>query len=125
MELLDGSAGFVVADFLQNVHTTALHSWNEFGLVAVTKFKRGDVNTDGNVDLSDGIAILDSLFTGQAHLNCADAADANQSGSVDVSDAAYLFGFLFLGGLAPPPPFPLCGTSDGNDVGCESYPPCN
>ena len=124
LELLDGSAGFVVTDSLQNAHTTVTLLWNEFGLLARTQFKRGDVNTDGIVDISDGIAILDFLFSGQADLDCTDAGDSNQSGRVDVSDAAYLFGFLFVGGLAPPPPFPFCGTSEGNDVGCAKYPPC-
>jgi hypothetical protein len=125
VELLDGSAGFVVAGSLQNAHTTDMHLWNEFGLLSPMKFKRGDANTDGKVDISDGIAVLDFLFTGQTSLDCEDAGDANRRGGVDVSDAAYLFSFLFLGGPVPPEPFPTCGTAEESVAGCAKYPPCN
>jgi hypothetical protein len=72
--------------------------------------KPGDANADGNLDISDGICLLGSLFLGSARLPCDDQAsdqrniailDVNGDGALDLSDAVYVFGFLFLGGNPP------------------------
>ena len=68
-------------------------------------FRRGEVNEDERVDLSDAIAILGWLFLGGRVPRCEDAADTNDSGRVDLSDGVYLLGHLFLGGPEPPAPF--------------------
>ncbi len=84
---------------------------------AGTPFLRGDANNDSRVDLSDAIAILNSLFLGIPPLApCADALDVNDEGRVDISDAIYLLSYLFQGGAAIPPPYPEPGvdpTPDG------------
>lgn len=72
-------------------------------------FLRGDVNGDLQADISDGIGILSHLFLGRT-LDCLEPADADGSGAEEVTDAIFLFNFLFDGGLAPPAPFPGCGT---------------
>jgi dockerin type I repeat protein len=57
----------------------------------------GDVNHDGQVDLSDAIALLDYLFLGgwKPRLRL---ADVNQDGELDLSDTIYLLMHLYLGG---------------------------
>jgi hypothetical protein len=78
-------------------------------------FVRGDANSDGNIDLSDGVGILGFLFQGFAPPACRDAADSDDSGGLDLTDAVKIFNWLFLGGPAPNPPSPSTGT----------YPPAN
>jgi len=70
----------------------------------------GDCNSDGRLDISDGICLLGSLFLGSSRLPCADDAsdprnirlfDVSGDGRLDLSDPIYVFGFLFLGGEPP------------------------
>lgn len=82
-------------------------------------FLRGDSNSDGGVDLSDGIYTLDFLFLGGPGPLCGDAADADDGGALDLSDAIYLLNHLFLGGPPPPPPFPEAGIDPtADDLEC-------
>ncbi len=78
-------------------------------------FRRGDADSNGLVNLTDGITILSYLFTGDKSPACFDAADVTDSGSVDVSDAAFLLNFLFKSGEYPPPPFPDWGLDPTDD----------
>jgi hypothetical protein len=86
-------------------------------------FRRGDVNTDARVDVSDPVALLDALFRGGASLSCLAAADANDDGEVDISDAVHLLLYQFGGGREPQFPGPdCCGedlTQNGRDLACE------
>ena len=90
-------------------------------------FRRGNVNGDGLVDISDALSLLGCLFIrGQPCPECDDAADANDSGRIDVSDSVYILLYLFVGGSPPPPPALCCGadpTDDGLD--CAAYPACD
>jgi outer membrane protein assembly factor BamB len=72
----------------------------------------GDCNQDRALDISDGVCLLNFLFTGtRARLPCGSGLaadrgnvlllDVNGDDVVDLSDAVRLFGFLFLG--LPPP----------------------
>ncbi len=72
-------------------------------------FLRGDVNSDGMVNVADGVAILSYLFTGGV-LPCLDAADTDDGGVVDLADAISIFSYLFQGGPPPGVPFPVPGT---------------
>jgi hypothetical protein len=84
-------------------------------------FLRGDVNSSGDVDVSDPIAVLSHLFSGGARLRCDQAADANDDEAVDLSDSLYLLSWLFSGGPAPPPPWALAGKDPTKGtLGCES-----
>jgi hypothetical protein len=69
-------------------------------------FVRGEVNADGEVNITDGIDLLNFLFLGGAPPEPVEAADINDDTSVDIGDAVYLFNFLFLGGQDIPAPFP-------------------
>jgi hypothetical protein len=88
-------------------------------------FRRGDANADGEVDMSDPIAILGYLFLGGQEPPCAKSADANDSGDVDIADGIYTLGYLFLGGTAPNDPSAACGPDPTPDpVSCDAYAPC-
>ena len=66
-------------------------------------FRRGDVNSDGVMDISDAIGVLQYLFDGLV-VNCDDAADANDDGEINISDAVRLLSRLFNGGEPLPAP---------------------
>ena len=90
-------------------------------------FKRGDANSDGSVDISDPIFIMNYLSGGGAPA-CMETADANDNAVVNSADSDYLLNWLFLGGPAPPTPGPsTCGYDPATSafIGCGSYPPCN
>jgi hypothetical protein len=84
-------------------------------------FRRGDVTSDGQVNLSDGITLLNHLFRGEPAPACADAADADDSGELNLTDAIFLLYHLFGGGVPPPRP----GLSCGFDPTADSLTPCS
>ncbi|MEX1362741.1 MAG: dockerin type I repeat-containing protein [Nannocystaceae bacterium] len=59
----------------------------------------GDVNGDGQVDISDMIVILDAFQYGDEQ--CDAAADVNGDGQFDISDTIALSHYLWSGGAAP------------------------
>ena len=77
------------------------------------RFRRGDSDGGGRVEVTDRIATLNFLFLGASPPACADAADADNSGALELSDPVNIFNWLFLGGPAPSP-------LDG--LGCEARP---
>ncbi|MCA8962339.1 MAG: hypothetical protein KDC38_17560, partial [Planctomycetes bacterium] len=89
------------------------------------RFKRGDSNRDGEMNLGDVIHVLDSLFGGTAEILCAVASDMNDDDSVDIGDAVYGLNYLFIGGNPPPAPYPNCNQDPtcGN-LKCENYDAC-
>jgi len=79
-------------------------------------FRRGDADSTGTVDLSDGVAILNALFLGAGPLACPDAADADDDGVLNLTDAIAVLLHLFVGGAEPPPPGPgACGPDPSPD----------
>ncbi|MGE4652877.1 MAG: C10 family peptidase, partial [Myxococcota bacterium] len=50
-------------------------------------FVRGDTNSDGAINLTDGVIPLLFLFSGGDAPGCLDAADANDSGIMEITDA--------------------------------------
>ena len=84
-------------------------------------FRRGDINGDNQVDLSDAISGLGVLFRGTSAVDCEDARDTNDDGQFDISDAIRILSLLFGGSPPLPPPGTSCGvdpTMDG--LGCLS-----
>lgn len=84
------------------------------------EFLRGDVNSSGEVDLSDVLSLVAFQFYGGAAPECDDAADADDNGRVDTID---VFQLLYSHmGYAAPPPSPgrdLCGLDPTPDpLGC-------
>jgi concanavalin A-like lectin/glucanase superfamily protein/BNR repeat protein/dockerin type I repeat protein len=88
------------------------------------RFRRGDANSDGAIDLGDAVAILFALLAAQP-ISCEKAADAQDDGAVDISDAVFLLEYLFLGQKAPEEPLGACGVDPTMDeLTCESFPAC-
>ncbi|MEM7232705.1 MAG: hypothetical protein AAF517_11045, partial [Planctomycetota bacterium] len=88
------------------------------------QFRRGDTNSDGDVNISDPTSTLSYLFGRGSIPLCRDAADANDSGAIDISDAVFTLNWLFLGGALPPAPGPFeCGADPSDDdATCEVVP---
>jgi hypothetical protein len=92
---------------------------------SVVRFRRGDVDGNGAVDLTDAIGLLGNLFLGEGSPGCADAEDADDSGGLDLTDAIGILGYLFLGtGVLPPPGAESCGEDPTADAlpGCAYDP---
>ncbi len=84
------------------------------------RFRRGDSNADGAIDLSDPVFFLGSLFLGETQPGCIEACNTNRDEQADISDAIFLLDHLFLGGERPPPPYPVCGKDpEPGRLGCE------
>ena len=79
-------------------------------------FRRGDVDANDTVDITDAVNILNFLFAGGAQPPCMDAADVQDTGKVDISAAVSLLGYLFLGGAQPAVPFPVRGLDPSPDA---------
>ncbi len=86
------------------------------------QFRRGDVNSDGSINIGDAVSLLGFLFSGGVAPSCDDSADTNDDGSMNIGDAVYLLGFLFSGGAAPPAPGDACGLdpTDTDPLDCLS-----
>ena len=86
------------------------------------RFLRGDSNDDGQVDVSDAVAVLGYLFQGGEAPYCADAADANDDGSVDIGDSIVILRSLFQGTARIRAPYPRAGYDRTPDeLDCEVY----
>ena len=70
------------------------------------EFVRGELNDDGQIDISDAVTLLVYLFSSGSTPSPIERADVNDSGAVDVADVVYLVDYLFQGGTPPPAPFP-------------------
>jgi hypothetical protein len=88
-------------------------------LPAVLNFRRGDVNSDGKVNIADPISIVAALFMEAPLPTCLQAADWNGDGGADLSDAVYGLTYEFLHGPPPPAPFPGCGAPTSS-LACEA-----
>ncbi len=79
-------------------------------------FLRGDAEINGQLNISDPIAILRHLFAPNIVLDCPDAGDSNDDGDLDLSDVIYLLEFLFVTGSAPAAPYPDPGEDPTADA---------
>ena len=71
--------------------------WNGSTWVDLAASQRGDVNGDGNVNISDVTALIDYLLTGNASGINLSGADSNQDGSINISDVTALIDYLLTG----------------------------
>ena len=104
-------------------------------VVAGERFVRGDANSDGSINLTDGVVPLLYLVSGGSPPGCLDSADTNDTGSIEITDAIIVFGWLFSGGAPPAEPSPLspgysrkeCAVDPTDDgIGCDRVAPtCN
>jgi hypothetical protein len=93
-----------------------------------TTFRRGDSNADAQLNITDGIFVLNYLFLGGPTPTCLEAANANDDPSLNITDGIYILNFLFLGGPSPAAPGPdACGpdpVTSPTDLTCEAYTKC-
>ena len=83
-------------------------------------FLRGDSNSDKQVDISDAVATLFSLFLGAQSPFCPDAADADDDGALTISDVVRTLLYLFRGEEPLPPPSAGPGIDPTpDDLGCR------
>ena len=98
------------------------------GTVPTERFKRGDTDGDGGVDINDPVALLRHLFIGDPPPECPDAADTNDNGRLGLTDSVHTLGWLFLGTPPPLGPGPnRCGpdTPKADGLGECRYDPGN
>ena len=57
-------------------------------------FTRGDVNGDGNVNITDAIKLINYLANGNSDGINLNAADCNEDSSINITDAIVLINFL-------------------------------
>jgi hypothetical protein len=80
---------------------SATHGRGMFELDVAVVCTKGDVNGDGNVDVSDVFYLINFLFAGGPAPTCAGSGNVDGLGGTDVADVFYLINFLFAGGPAP------------------------
>ncbi len=91
-----------------------------------TLFRRGEVNSDGEIDLSDAIFGVYYLFKADPAPECIESLDTDDSGEIDLTDVILLLNYLFLGDKEPAAPFQDCGSDSTEDsLSCRASSPCN
>ena len=81
------------------------------------RYRRGDCNDDGAVNITDASCILNWLFLHAPAPGCLASTNTNGDDIADLTDAVYLLNFLFLRAAPLNPPYPQCGTMPlGPDV---------
>ncbi len=89
-------------------------------------FRRGYLNEDDLLDITDAIFLLSYLFLGDPQVTCEDAADVNDDSRMDITDPITLLEFLFLGKSVPQAPFIECGLDPSeDDLSCEQQFGCS
>ncbi len=90
-----------------------------------SNFRRGDLDGNNVVDITDPLLVIEYSILGSYRLSCLDSGDANDDGRVDISDTVYLLGYIFRGTDAPPAPFNVCGSDETPDgIECLEYNSC-
>jgi opacity protein-like surface antigen len=94
---LEGQGSYAGGTFSYTCQTTARFEYD----LEEDEAQPGDVNHDRDLDLTDPILILGTLFLGSS-MQCPEAAEVNHDQVVNMSDAVYLLNYLYIGG--PPTP---------------------
>ena len=80
-----------------------LGGWNidDVLILGIASYKRGDVNGDNKITVSDVVYFINYLFKGGNPPSPVQAGDANCDGNSTVSDVIFLINYLFKGGPSP------------------------
>ena len=81
---------------------------------------RGDCDSNGEVNITDPICVLQHLFLDLFGQACFRSSDADGNGDLNITDPIYLLNYLFSGGAPPPDPFPGCGPFPGDPLPGEN-----
>ena len=84
-------------------------------------FRRGDVDSNRVLEITDAIVLLSFLFLGGPEPACLDASDADDNGALEITDAINVLAYLFTGGDPTPAPGPV---SCGPDPTADRLPAC-
>ena len=92
----------------------------------MSTFRRGDVNADGSLNLSDSLGILNFMFREFAPaVECDKAFDVNDDGNLSIGDPIFHLSYLFTEGSEPAAPFGKCGEDlTEDDLTCVEYNTC-
>lgn len=84
-------------------------------------FVRADCNSDLQIDIADGVYLINFLFGGGPVPTCDDACDSNDDADLNVADAIYIWNYALLAGPSPLAPFPTAGIdpTTGDGLGCN------
>jgi hypothetical protein len=90
-------------------------------------FRRGDVDGNGLLDVTDAVASLSFQFLGTFAPPCMDALDFDDNGRIELTDPIGNLTYQFGGGGEPPAPgVETCGPDptpdEGGELGCENTP---
>ncbi len=70
--------------------------------IAVDRYRDGDANSDGDVNIGDGVYLVNYIFHGgPAPVPVEESGDGNCDASVNISDAVYIINFVFKNGPTP------------------------
>jgi hypothetical protein len=93
--------------------------------VTEPRFRRGDADSSGKVELVDVGALLEYLFLEGSVPGCQKAADTNDDGELELTDALLIVLHLFRGRTPFPHPADFCGRDDTPDaLSCSAFSPC-
>jgi hypothetical protein len=128
-EPLDGSREqvFLLGKNLEQLATPRLVTYTKRQRSAAedVPFRRGDIVTDGRLNLIDAVGLLNYQFSGGRKPDCEKSADLDDSGRVELVDALRLLNFLFREGETPVAPFEACGRDSTPDaLDCAAFAPC-
>ncbi len=87
-------------------------------IASETSFRRGDINSDGQIDLADAIFLEQYLFVSGPIPSCLSSCDTNHDGLIDIADSIRLLMYLFVGAPSPDAPFAACGV-EFDDISCQ------
>jgi hypothetical protein len=76
--------------------------WTSLTVTGISsRFTCGDANSDGDVNVSDAVYIINYVFVGGDPPNPLAAGDVNCDGTCNVSDAVWIINYVFVGGNMP------------------------
>jgi len=73
----------------------------EAGYVLAIRVTRGDVNSDGIINVGDVVSLVNYLYKGGGEPCPVEAGDVTSDGIVNVGDVVYLVNYLYKGGDPP------------------------
>lgn len=91
---------------------------------AANGFLRGDCDLAGTVNVVDVVQLVLTVSNQTPLPSCVAACDGNGDGVLDVADASFLLSYIFVGGPAPPGPFPECEYHVFTGADCQMASGC-
>jgi hypothetical protein len=85
---------------------------DEFITITIESYVCADANSDGTVNVSDAVWIINYVFVGGDPPDPLASGDANCDDTVNVSDAVYIINYVFVGGSPP------CDTNNDGVPDC-------